>query len=49
MEQWRWAPIAASTSSSLVPARAQVESRGMNSRLVLLFTRDRGFSDLIAA
>jgi hypothetical protein len=26
-EQWRWAPIAALTSSSLVPTRAQVESR----------------------
>jgi hypothetical protein len=43
MEQWRWAPIAASTSSSLAPTRAQVESRGMNSRLILLFTRDRSF------
>jgi hypothetical protein len=41
MEQWRWTPVAPSTSGSLTPTRAQVESRGMNSRLVLLFTRDR--------
>jgi hypothetical protein len=48
MEQWRWTPVAASTSGSLTPTRAQVESRGMNSRLVLLFTRDRSFSDVVA-
>jgi len=48
MEQWRWAPIVASTSSSLSPTRAQVESRGMNSRLVLLFTRDRSFNATLA-
>ena len=46
--QWRWAPIATLTSSSLVRTRAQLErrERSMRSPTDLLFTRDGTFAGL---
>jgi hypothetical protein len=46
--QWRWAPIATLTSSSLVRTRAQLERRAhsMKSPTDLLFTRDGTFAGL---
>ena len=46
--QWRWAPIATLTSSSLVRTRAQLErgAHSMKSPTDLLFTRDGTFAGL---